>query len=175
MIVDVWRDLPKRFPLVETDEFVVMPNHIHGIISLDCRGEPCVRPMIPSGEQDGERDKRIASKLGEHKVRPYSPTPPAPSSYGTLNGSLSRIIQAFKSLTTLQYAKGINSRGWKVFSGKLWQRNYYEHVIRNGTELNLIREYIINNPMQWELDRENPDTQGTVSGEPWEKKKPDCF
>jgi len=68
-----------------------------------------------------------------------------------------RIVQAFKSVTTHEYINGVKQHGWPPFPGKLWQRNYYEHVIRNENELNRIREYIINNPKKWEFDRDNPD------------------
>ena len=59
-------------------------------------------------------------------------------------------------MTTNQYIRGIKACRWERFNGKLWQRNYYEHIIRDERELNQIREYIVNNPMQWELDAENP-------------------
>jgi len=69
-------------------------------------------------------------------------------------------------MTTKRYIDGVKQNGWPTFPGKLWQRNYYEklwqrnyyeHIIRDENELNRIREYIINNPAQWEFDRENPD------------------
>jgi hypothetical protein len=60
-------------------------------------------------------------------------------------------------MTTNEYIRGVKTFGWLPFTGKLWQRNYYEHIIRNEESLNHIREYIANNPMQWELDRENPN------------------
>jgi REP element-mobilizing transposase RayT len=60
-------------------------------------------------------------------------------------------------MTTNEYIRGVKQRGWKPFPGKLWQRNYWEHIIRDDDELNRIREYIGNNPIQWELDNENPD------------------
>ncbi len=65
---------------------------------------------------------------------------------------LGRIIGAFKTVST----KRINETR-RAPSARLWQRNYYEHIIRNKNELNRIREYIIINPLQWELDRENPN------------------
>ena len=55
------------------------------------------------------------------------------------------------------YIRGIHEKGWKPFEKKLWQRNYYEHIIRNDTDLNSIREYIATNPLKWEFDRENPE------------------
>ena len=58
------------------------------------------------------------------------------------------IVQWFKTMTTNEYIQNVKNRGWKPFDKKLWQRNYYEHVIRDENELNRIREYIINNPLQ---------------------------
>jgi len=65
------------------------------------------------------------------------------------------IVGAFKSITTVRYTHGVQHYGWLPFRGRLWQRNYYEHIIRSEESLNRIREYITNNPMQWEWDREN--------------------
>ena len=53
--------------------------------------------------------------------------------------------------------RGVKTQGWPPFHGRFWQRNYYEHVVRGEAELNRICEYIVNNPLKWELDRENPN------------------
>lgn len=76
---------------------------------------------------------------------------------------MSDIVGAFKSITTHGYIQGVKGDGWPAFSGKLWQRNYYEHVVRDERELTLVREYIINNPLQWSLDRENPVATGRLT------------
>jgi putative transposase len=65
---------------------------------------------------------------------------------------LHRMIQWYKTMTTNKYFR-LNK---KVIGNKLWQRNYYEHIIRDEKDLNEIREHIINNPLEWELDKENP-------------------
>ncbi|MEA2108804.1 MAG: transposase, partial [Pseudomonadota bacterium] len=100
-------------------------------------------------------------KTGEHKVRPYvvgtNTAGPNGRPRGTLPDTVGRIVQAFKSITTHEYTIGVKQRGWPSYPGKLWQRNYYEHIIRNENEFTRIREYIVNNPQKWELDRENPD------------------
>ena len=69
---------------------------------------------------------------------------------------LGQIIGAFKSLTTNRYIVGVRRSGWERFTGRLWQDNYFEHVIRNEASLKRIREYIANNPAQWETDPERP-------------------
>lgn len=210
MVEFVWNNLPIRFDHIELDEFVVMPNHIHGIFVLrrrdePCRGEPCVRPGVcpdssgPRNSQKGEHKVRpyIGHDLsgdrtsgghkgkyrgeyrgkyrGEYKIRPYIwPDSPADRTSdepcrgepcvrpdvrprGTLPDTVGRIVQAFKSITTHEYINGVKQHGWPPFPGKLWQRNYYDHIIRNEDALNRIREYIDINPMKWEFDRENPD------------------
>lgn len=80
-----------------------------------------------------------------------------PNSEGAHAGApLPTIIQWFKTMTTDEYMGGVKTQGWPPFHGRLWQRNDYEHIVRFENELNRIREYIANNPLQWDLDRENP-------------------
>lgn len=70
--------------------------------------------------------------------------------------TLGNIIGAFKSITTHKYIQGVNNQGWPKFDRRLWQRNYYERIIRNEDELRLCRQYILANPAKWDMDRENP-------------------
>jgi len=117
-VADKWQWLGHHHDFVELDEWVIMPNHMHGIIVIvdDCRG--------------GSRT---------------APTRTAPT---VKRKPLGRLIGAFKTVST----KHINeTRGTP--GTRLWQRNYYEHIIRNENELNRIREYIVNNPSQWPSDR----------------------
>jgi hypothetical protein len=100
------------------------------------RGESRIRPAGGGG----------GLQQGEHKVRPY----------GTLVGTVGRIVQAFKSLVSREYMDGVKNHGWPPFSGRLWQRNYYEHIIRTDNDLNTVREYILLNPVKWAEDNENP-------------------
>jgi REP element-mobilizing transposase RayT len=69
---------------------------------------------------------------------------------------LGDIVHRFKSLTTHRFADGVKGRGWPAFRGRLWQRNYFEHVIRDRGSLDRIREYIAANPAHWPSDSENP-------------------
>jgi putative transposase len=73
--------------------------------------------------------------------------------------SLPDVVQRFKSLTTARYRHGVYELGWAPFPGRLWQRNYHEHIVRNERALSRIRQYIVDNPPRWERDIENPDTQ----------------
>ena len=139
MVRNIWQQLPKRFNHINTEIFIVMPNHVHGIISIHGRGESCIRPescIHPESHIHPE------SCTGDHKDRPY----------GTLPNTIGRIVQAFKSTTTLEYVHGVNQSAWIPFEKKLWQRNYYEHIIRDQKDFNRIYEYIENNPLNWQSD-----------------------
>ena len=59
-------------------------------------------------------------------------------------------------MTTNEYIRGVKRSGWPPFRERLWQRNYYEHIIRDENSLNRIRQYIVDNPIRWDIDRENP-------------------
>jgi putative transposase len=152
MVQTVWDEMSNRFDGLELDRFAVMPNHIHGIIVLPRGGESCIRPCIspdihsdpPNGySTDHGGGYGGDDHKGEYKIRPY----------GTMLGTVGRILQAFKSITTHEYTNGVKQHGWLPFPGKLWQRNYWEHIIRNESELNRIRDYVKNNPAQWKSDR----------------------
>jgi REP element-mobilizing transposase RayT len=66
--------------------------------------------------------------------------------------SLPTVIQWFKTMTTNAYIREVKQSDWQAFEGKLWQRSYHDRIIRNETELNAIRQYIVNNPIKWETD-----------------------
>jgi putative transposase len=143
MVATVWRELPHHYPGVEVDTLVVMPNHVHGIIMLVGAG-PCARPDVGAGP-------RACPDGVSGQPRGVAPTM-----------SLPDVVHRFKSLTTARYRRGVLQDRWPPFSGRLWQRNYYEHVIRNEEELDAIRQYVADNPGRWEEDSENPDNVGAV-------------
>jgi REP element-mobilizing transposase RayT len=139
MVQSVWDELPARYPGVDVDEFVVMPNHIHGIIVLT--GVGATTGGCPDGVVDAV----------DGQARGPAPTDggPAPTDGGSAptdgDGaglSLPDVVHRFKSFTTARYRHGVNNMGWMPFPGRLWQRNYYEHIIRNDDELGRIRRYI---------------------------------
>jgi len=83
---------------------------------------------------------------------------------GHIGPPLSQVIQWFKTMTTNAYIRGVKSERWPAFAGRLWQRNYYEHIIRNEADLTRFRAYIAANPAQWAVDRENPKRVGARRG-----------
>jgi len=115
MVQETWQKLPNYYSGINIDEYIVMPNHFHGIIVLNGR---------PQG--------------------------------GAPTLSLSDIIHRFKSLTTSRYHYGVKNDHWSRFPGRLWQRSYHDHIIRNEKSLSQIRQYIQSNPGKWDLDRNNP-------------------
>ena len=86
---------------------------------------------------------------------------------GHAGPSLQKMVQWFKTMSTNEYIHGIKEYGWPPFKGNLWQRSFYEHVIRNDESLNRIREYIVTNPQRWHLDRENPRAKGKDEFDDW--------
>ncbi len=70
--------------------------------------------------------------------------------------ALPDVMQCFKALTTKRYAHGVGRHGWPRFDGRLWQRSYYEHIVRDDRSLERVREYVSANPANWSHDRENP-------------------
>jgi len=144
MIQTAWDEIPSHYIGIEIDAFIIMPNHIHGIIIIVGAG-PRACPTQEKLAQNGQAQR------------------PAP----TL--SLPEVIHRFKTIITKLYADGVKGKGWPRFPGKLLQRNYYEHIIRNDNELKQVREYISNNPLKWDADRENPNAKNAPLNreEPW--------
>ena len=73
-----------------------------------------------------------------------------------IGSPLPQVVQWFKTMITNEYIRGVKKHDSPPFAGKLWQRNYFDRIIRNEDELNRIREYILYNPLKWQLDKENP-------------------
>jgi len=148
MLQTEWDALPKRFSGIELDAFAVMPNHIHGIIFIV--GAPLVGARFVVGAQPSDQNRAGTrpdqNRAGTRPEQNRAGTRPAPTN------TTGNIVGAFKSIATHEYVIGIRQQQWLSFTGRLWQRNYYEHVIRSEHELNKIREYIINNPLNWSED-----------------------
>jgi REP element-mobilizing transposase RayT len=149
IITDVWWALPRWFPTIALDEFVTMPNHVHLIVWLRPTNES-VGATLAVAPGTGYRDARKAGA---------SPAPtwviPEP---GTLNENptLGDVIGAFKSLVFGIYLRWVKAHDPQR-RAKFWQRNYYEHIVRDEKELYAIRRYIRENMTRWALDRDNPD------------------
>lgn len=136
-----WQDLTKHYRHVELGAFVIMPNHIHGIIVLN--DDPGRGGSIMSGVGASPENAEIGGTLGSKtQTRPY---------FTPKRHPLSEIVRALKSFSSkrinlLRHTPGI----------PVWQRNFYEHIIRNNREMGNIWRYIENNPALWGKDDENP-------------------
>ncbi len=133
LVQTVWDGLPERFPTVESDAFVVMPNHVHGILVLVEAG----LALPPGGAASS------------------APT-------GSASTTLGKVLRAFKSTSAVGVNRLLTRSGQP-----LWQRNYFEHIVRSEESLNRIRDYIDTNPLRWELDRENPCREGEDEFDRW--------
>jgi len=244
MVVAEWERLPALFPNVVLDAFVVMPNHIHGIVILTdpaddaTDGATAIGATISGattggaatgGATTGGATTRVAPTTAGDDADPVGaglvpalstmagddatpvgaglvpapstpalsvpapsvPTPsmpapstpalsvpapsvpvpstPAPSTpaLSTPAPTLGDVIGAFKSRVTVEYIRGVKTFGWTPFDRRLWQRNYYEYIIRHEETLNCIRRYIAENPIRWAFDRENPFAVEIESEETW--------
>lgn len=146
-----WLDLPKHYPHVVLDEFCIMPNHVHFVVVLTDNGSDesfrLSKVSLPA-RRDGSCE---ITKTSSPTSIPLPETSlPAQETHPDTRHPLSEVIRAFKSFS----AKRINALRKTTYS-PFWQKNYYEHIIRNDRAWNAIVWYIINNPLHWQLDRDN--------------------
>ncbi len=127
MVHTTWSALPTRFSFIMLDAFVVMPNHNHAVLAIVGAG------LAPPAS-------RQATREGEASLAPtVKPV------------SLGQIVGAFKSLSTIEVNRRLNRTG-----AALWQRGFYEHIVRGEGELQKVQRYIWENPQRWGFDPENP-------------------
>jgi len=174
IIRETWQEIPQKFQCVDIDAFIIMPNHIHGIVIInkECRDlihQAPINNFIKNNNvglinQAPTKNHLIDKKgplINQAPTKNHAPakgqiseinqTPSKTKNWILMqnpNQTVGKIIRYFKAKT----AKTIHDRFFPSFQ---WQRNYYEHVVYSPRELNSIREYIINNPLKWALDREN--------------------
>ena len=137
-----WDDLPICFPAVETGAFVIMPNHVHGIIAIvDDRRGAVPAPCAPTEEQAVET---MFENFGGEQDGGETPPLRRPK--------LGQIVAYFKHKST----KEINSFETGEIVAKVWQRNYFDHIIRDERDMDTKWNYIESNPCLWPDDDENP-------------------
>lgn len=127
IVLDAWMETALIRPGVLLDEFIVMPNHFHAIV------------FLPDASESAAVGAHSRAPVGQGSILWR-----APKSLGSLVAGLKST--ATKQINTLRATPG----------APIWQRNYYEHIIRDDEALRRIREYIANNPALWESDTENP-------------------
>jgi putative transposase len=140
---EYWLEIPEHFPFVKLDVHVVMPNHVHGIIIID-------------KQDDGRNNKQnvgcdVVRSVGTQNfasLQAEQPNHQQKNKFGPQSQNLASIIRGYKTGVT-KYA-----RNNKIdFS---WQSRFHDHIIRNDTEYQRIKNYIINNPKKWKNDSLNP-------------------
>jgi REP element-mobilizing transposase RayT len=130
IVEEEWLRTPEIRPQIELDAYVVMPNHFHGIVEINQDGTMAT----------ARREVRGVWQYAPTKHRIESPTQ-----------TIGAVVRGFKSAVT---ARVNESRGTPRVP--VWQRNYYEHVIRNDADFTRIRDYIAANPTRWDDDENNP-------------------
>jgi putative transposase len=138
--VQYWNEIPTHFPHVQLDGFVVMPNHVHGI-------------LVIMGAGNANRAKDPILNWAPLKPRATTPEPNGIERPHGTSKTLGSVVRGFKIGVTKWIRKHTT-----VF--EVWQRNYWEHIIRDEYEMNRIREYVATNPAKWETDRLNPCWNG---------------
>ena len=133
LVRECWVAIPEHFPRATLHEFVIMPNHLHGVIALSphLHGVKTLAPLVGA----------------QHCCA----LPGGATANGVAPGSLGAIVRSFKAIVARRAHKEL---GWR---GPLWQRNYFERVLRDGKESSDVSRYIAENPKQWKMDRENPE------------------
>ncbi len=132
VVVDAWQGLASQYPNVIIDEWVLMPNHFHGILILDSVGAQFIAPGVD------------ATPFATQGAMNRAPT-------------IGNLVRVFKARCTHAVNRLRGTPGTPV-----WQRNFYERVLRDDGELARAREYIVNNPGKWDLDRDNPANLGAI-------------
>ncbi len=153
IVTTCWEGIPQHFPDVELDAFVVMPNHMHGIFVIinDVVG---TTPVVVGAMPDVVGTTPVVARATPDVV---GTTPVAVGAthalplHGPKRRSVGAIVGSFKSAVSKRTNELRGAPGAAV-----WQRNYYEHIIRNENDLKRIRQYIANNPARWAEGENNP-------------------
>lgn len=149
-----WNKIPDHFPNIALDEFIIMPNHIHGIIVIrDPVGAGSSRPNLP--EPSGLHKSIEIYEYSEVGMNGHDGCHCNDRDDRDNNGRDDRaplgMIMGYFKYQTIKQINTLCNTGIR----KIWQRNYYDHIIRDQKSLFFIRNYIRNNPAAWEIDREN--------------------
>jgi putative transposase len=156
MIVKWYDELENKYPKIRCYERIVMPNHFHCIIEkMDAihQGTHVGAPLRGCLDHPNHRlDDPINVPDYIHINQ---------TQYGHDNKkydiTIGEVVGWLKTMTTNEYIRGVKNHGWKRFDSKLWQRNYWEHIIRSDDSYQLIAEYILQNSSKWNDDQLNPN------------------
>ena len=221
MVINEWLKLKKRFKNIELQEYVVMPNHFHGIVEIVGatlvvaqnnattynvmgnirKGQPqgiaptdktvahTDKTVAPTDKTVAHTDKTVAhtdktvahtDKTIDHTDKTIANTDKTVAhtdktvantdktidhtdktiantdkTVDHTDKTVGDMVGAFESITTVEYIRCVKNNHWQPFDGKLWQRNFWEHIIRNENEYRRITQYILENPRKWAMDKLN--------------------
>ncbi|BDS10232.1 transposase [Aureispira anguillae] len=179
MIERWYQCLNTKFEDIECGPYIVMPNHFHAIIinkgqTVTVHSCPTESPKQSQNRTIEKADKTKNNQIkknqerknqsevgGNQSVSPYEhpknkqkrTAPPKKINQRNRPTALPKVIQWFKTMTTNEYIRGVKQLGWSKFRKRVWQRNYWEHIIRTEQSYKKIEEYIHNNPQNWQKDR----------------------
>jgi putative transposase len=134
MVNKWWLKLIKKYTTINLDAHIVMPNHIHGIIHILGKNSAIAPDINNNSEINGNYFDKLT-----HQGAPLQ----------NANISIQQMVQWFKTMTTNEYIRNVKHLKRKPIYKKLWQRGYYDRIIRNEKELWTIRKYILYNPSKW--------------------------
>ena len=154
IVADTYQWLCQRYPYLYSDEWIVMPNHFHAIMVIT--DQPCLDTDTPcrgvSRNAPTINERYNADAINEQRHAPTINKQHHADAINKQRKPLGRLIGAFKTVSTKKINILRDAPGTP-----LWQRNYYEHIIRNPDAMNKIRNYIIDNPVSWEIDQLHPN------------------
>ena len=158
MVENIWLEIPQIFTDTKLQEYIIMPNHFHAIIeivgadSISAQNADSISAHTGNGrvvraDMEYNRVEMDSFRAEMDSLRAEMDSAPT----GT-DVSLPKIVQTFKRYTTIEYIKMVKQNILPSFEKRIWQRNYYEHIIRDEKSYRNIAEYIINNPLKWKED-----------------------
>jgi len=151
---DCWLQIPVHFPNVELDQWVIMPNHIHGILVITTPIEGAFVAKAHTAATAQAQANAAAHLTSPETEKPRPPHRPRPS--GTA-GTIGSIVRGFKIGVTNWHRR-------QSIATPIWQRNYWEHIVRDELQMQRIQNYIINNPAQWDTDSlREPRKEGPIA------------
>lgn len=164
MVEKIWLALPERFPNIRMHGYVVMPNHFHAILEI-CEHSPLspllINPTAGStlvvdqssafNRLSNNNDNSDKIDMGQPQGLPGQFVDQRFVKVGKTTVGI--VLDAFKSITTVEYIRGVKRMNWKPFYKKVWQREYFDTIIYNEEVLDRITRYIGNNPIKWRNDK----------------------
>jgi REP element-mobilizing transposase RayT len=166
LVQKTWDSLPERFRSLVLDVFQIMPNHLHGVFVLPGPGlEPALAKATGAPVVQPYEHRRGGAALTpvrgrqavplQHRAAEMASRPPTSANVtaGPRRTSMGDVVGAFKSISTIAVNKLLSRKGTRLL-----HENFYDHIVRDVAELEIIRDYIIHNPQRWLEDPENPES-----------------